>query len=331
MSMRRPIRFWSLLFILGLGAWLRPEGRADQGSLMKHDFSGLAQPGVHRETLDFGEHERKFIVVTPENGASGHRLPVVFFFHGAGGNAEQAMRTYGWAEKAQTEHFLAVFPEGLGAKPDRPGSFLLNPNIWRDGRVGQPAPEINDVGFFAELLRLLEASAPVDQNRIFVTGFSNGAAMTFTLGARFADRIAAIAPVSSQSFARETSLPRPLPVYYLVGMADPLVPYDGRNVRLIWGTRLNHPPIQESLDQWLRLDGCGTAPISENAHEGVDIATYGGPSPGSVIVFTRVEGNGHHWPGTVEPLPEAISGPRLDPFDATDVIWKFFQTHPLSP
>ena len=46
------------------------------------------------------------------------------------------------------------------------------------------------------------AYCPIDQHRVYVTGFSNGAGMTFTLGSRFSDRIAAIAPVSSQSFAK---------------------------------------------------------------------------------------------------------------------------------
>ena len=290
---------------------------------MTADFHDLAKPGIHREVFHSGKYPRKFIFVSPEGSRPDRPLPIVFFFHGAGGSSEQALETYGWAEKANSEHFFAVFPEGLGAHPDRPSSFLLNPNIWRDGRAQQPSPNVNDPGFFEELLDTLEAAIPIDRQRIYVTGFSNGAAMTFTLGARYADRIAAIAPVASQSFARETSLPRPLPVYYLVGTADPLIPYNGGTVRLIWGTIMNHPPIQASLDQWLRLDGCGIQPLSVSDHGVVYTANYG------PIVFTRIKGNGHHWPGTIEPLPEAVSGPRLDPFNATDAIWKFFQDHPL--
>ncbi len=56
---------------------------------------------------------------------------------------------------------------------------------------------------------------------------------------------------------------------------------------------------------------------------------YGPGRDNSEILFTTVEGNGHHWPGTTEPLPGAISGPALDPFHATDQIGDFFKTHPL--
>jgi polyhydroxybutyrate depolymerase len=291
------------------------------------DFAQAGRAGVHRLYFPAGGHRRKFICVTPEGLAPGQPRPVVFFLHGAGGNAEQSLHTYGWAAKAQAEHFIAVLPEGLGARPDQPGNFVLNPNIWRDGRPGQPFPEIDDAGFFTELLDLMEAVLPVDRSRIYVTGFSNGAAMTFTLGGKLAHRIAAIAPVASQSFSRAAALPRVLPVYYLVNTHDPLVPLEGGKVRLPWGAVVEHEPVQRSLEQWLALNECPPSPRASRERDGVFVAEYG-PGPARVV-FTRIEGNGHHWPGTVEPLPESISGPRRDPIRATDEIWRFFQEHSL--
>jgi polyhydroxybutyrate depolymerase len=188
---------------------------------------------------------------------------------------------------------------------------------------------VDDIHFFEVLLDQLQATLPIDPRRIYVTGFSNGAGMSFTLGSRFSNRIAAIAPVSSQSFARIDALARPLPVYYLVGTADPLVPYHGGTVTLPWGNTHTMPPIQDTVNEWIKLDGCPPAPEVISDRDGVRVLRYGLGHADSEILFTIVEGNGHHWPDTKEPLPHAISGPALDPFNATDRIWDFFQRHPL--
>lgn len=293
------------------------------------DFNQLLEPGKHRVSIRVDNHDRKFIFVTPTGFKPGESLPIVFFFHGAGGTAEQASKTYGWVEKANQERFFAAFPEGLPVRPDSEGSFILNPHIWRDERAGLPVRNINDVHFFETLLGRLEATLPIDPHRIYVTGFSNGAGMTFTLGSRFSNRIAAIAPVSSQSFIHIDALARPVPVYYLTGTADPLVPYHGGTSTLPWGNTRALPPVQESVDQWARLDGCPTESQVVSNENGVRVLRYGPGKDNAEVFFTTIEGNGHHWPGSVEPLPHAISGPSLDPFNATDRIWDFFQQHPL--
>jgi len=293
------------------------------------DLNELLQPGKHRVLIRIDDRERRFVFYTPKGFKPGEALPLVFFFHGAGGTAEQAFRTYGWPEKADAENFFVAFPEGLPVRPDGVASFLLNPHIWRDERAGLPASGVNDVHFFEELLNRLEAALPVDPKRVYVTGFSNGAGMTFTLGSRFSDRIAAIAPVSSQSFVHTDTLARPLPVYYLTGTADPLIPYRGGTVTLPWGKARTLPPVQESADTWAKLDGCPPEPQTVSDENGVRVQHYGPGKDGAEVFFTTVEGNGHHWPGTVEPLPHIICGPTLDPFHATDRIWDFFVRHPL--
>jgi len=292
------------------------------------DLTSLLQPGRHVVRLQVDGLDRRFICITPDS-KPGHLLPVVFFFHGAGGSAWQASRTYGWAEKAEKENFFAVFPEGMPVHPDQEASFLINPHIWRDERSDIPVRNVNDVHFFEVLLGKLQATLPIDSHRIYVTGFSNGAAMTFTLGSHYANRIAAIAPVSSQSFVHIDSLVRPLPVYYLTGTADPLIPYNGGSVKMPWGNSRTTPPVQETVDHWAKLDVCPPEPQTVSITDNVRVLRYGPGRDNSEILFTTIDGNGHHWPDTKEPLPHFISGPALDPFNATDRIWDFFKAHPL--
>jgi polyhydroxybutyrate depolymerase len=87
--------------------------------------------------------------------------------------------------------------------------------------------------------------------------------------------------------------------------------------------------VQESVETWARLDGCPSEPQVVSDADGIRVVRYGPGREGAELLFTVVEGNGHHWPDTKEPLPHAISGPALDPFNATDRIWEFFKEHPL--
>ncbi len=288
------------------------------------DWGDLRTPGTHAVTLNSGGHVRSVTCVTPPAITDGKPLPLVFVLHGAGGTGAGAIKVYGWGAKAAAEGFIAVAPQGLPVRPDGIGSFLLNPNIWRDGRSRISDDGVDDIAFFDELLTQVENTLPVDTHRVYVTGFSNGAGMTFTLGGRFADRIAAIAPVASQSFAPPDSLPRAVPVYYLVGTADPLVPFLGGESTLPWGhTKRTTPPIQQTVDTWVHLDGCPTVPQLVRDEGGVRVERYAPGRDGVEILFTVVAGNGHHWPGSREPLPHSIVGPTLDPFNATDAIWDF--------
>lgn len=321
-----------LIFILLLLPLLLP--RVIRASLFADemptttDLKQLVEPGKRLVSIRIDDHDRKFIFVTPTGFKPGESLPIVFFFHGAGGSAQQAARTYGWPEKAEKENFFAVFPQGLGVNPDGSGIF----HVWRDERGNRPGG-INDVHFFEVLLDKLQDAVPIDPRRIYVTGFSNGAGMSFSLGAHFSDRIAAIAPVSCQSFTKIDSLARPLPVYFLTGTADPLILYYGgkTSIPLIpFGKDYQYPPIQDTVDLWVRLDGCPPKPQVVEDEKGVHVLRYGPGRNGAEVLFTTIDGNGHHWPGKPEPLPSAIAGPSLDPFSATDRIWDFFKQHPLS-
>jgi polyhydroxybutyrate depolymerase len=292
------------------------------------NFNLFVTPGAHSGSVPVGDYDRQFVIVTPKDADFDHPAAVVFFFHGAGGSAEQAMQSYGWVEKAKKEHFFVVFPQGLGLRPGAASTFLNNPAVWRDERPGT-SDAVSDVDFFSTLLTKLEEVLPIDHQRVFVTGFSNGAGMTFALGAHFSDRIAAIAPVASQSFVTADTLARPLPVYYLVGGADPLIPFTGGEATTPWGLTRTWPPVQQSVDQWVKLDGCDQKPENGSVHDGVRVQRYRPRHDGAEVIFTVVTGNGHHWPVSVEALPRQISGPALDPFSATDRIWDFFRRHPL--
>lgn len=83
-------------------------------------------PGDHTVTLKVGDLNRRYIVHVPHAFDGKTSLPVVIMFHGGGGTARGAMRETGWAQKADKEGFLAVFPEATSPDPTKPSRFGTN-------------------------------------------------------------------------------------------------------------------------------------------------------------------------------------------------------------
>src|SRR5262245_50351458 len=133
--------------------------------------------------------DRSYLVHHP-SPAPPAQWPVVMFLHGAGATAAWAMTETRLDAAADRNGFLLVLPEGTRPDPTRPPGFLSNPPVWNDGpRRGEMGVErADDVGFLSAVLDDLARHHPIDPARVYVTGFSNGAGMTFRLAAERAER-----------------------------------------------------------------------------------------------------------------------------------------------
>jgi len=286
--------------------------------------------GNYSLTVKVEERTRRYIAHAPPSYDGKKSLPVVIMLHGGGGTAKNTMVETGWTAKADRVDFLAVFPEGTPPDPSRPARFPGNPQTWNDGsgRFYSGEEKVDDVGFVNELIDDLIARFNVDRRRVYVTGFSNGASMAFRLGVELGNRIAAIAPVSGYMWLKRPKLDHPVPLLYIIGSGDPLVPLDGGRVKLPWGKVEQRPPARESVETWVEMLDCPRRGKSVGDREGVKIKTYGPGKSGSEVVFYVVEDMGHSWPGGKRLLPERIVGKTSNRIRANDVIWEFFMKHP---
>ncbi len=284
------------------------------------------------EQVQLGGFDRHFIVHVPPTFDPKRKLPVVIMLHGAGGTGQQAMEQTGWDHKADREDFIAVFPDGVPEFPKRPPSFLFNPQTWNEGSGRHASGKRNDrdVEFIAYIIDAMEAHYGADPNRIFVTGFSNGASMTFRVGVELSNKVAAIAPVAGHLLIHDHQLKRPLSMLYIIGRDDPLELPKGGVLRMR-GEEVEQPPIEQNLAQWRQLDGCPIQPDRAASREGVETITFDNCRDGTEVVEYFIDDMGHVWPGGINRLPARIVGKASDKINATDVIWSFFKAHPKAP
>ena len=292
--------------------------------------SSSIAPGDHPESIKFGGYDRSFLVHVPPRTDSSAKLPVVIMLHGAGGSSEGAARETGWSVEADKDGFLAVYPEALPGKPDLPSSFFGNPRVWSSSGHGRHAAIADDTGFLSAVMDRLIQSYGADPRRIYITGMSSGASMTFRAGIVLANRVAAIAPVAGRLQIDAHELAYPVPLLFIVGTADPLNPIAGGEVKAPWsrGKTEYREPIGDSVGAWRAMLGCTDITRTLVDSGGVKGIEWHKCAKGGVVEYYLVAGLGHVWPGGTSRLPERWVGKASDKLNATAVIWEFFKSHP---
>jgi polyhydroxybutyrate depolymerase len=225
------------------------------------------------------------------------------------------MRETGWTEKADECGFLAVFPEASRPNPSKPANFRHNPQTWNDGS-GRFRTHVDDVRFIGKLIEDLKARFHIDSKRIFATGFSNGASMTYRVGIELSNTVAAIAPVAGALWIENPMPQRPVPLLYITGTQDPLNPIDGGIPRLAIGGRglggRSKPPVEKQIKKWARMLHCSKQPKVIHDRDGVIGINYSSCDNESEVIFYTIDGMGHTWPGGFSILPEAWVGKVSD-------------------
>jgi len=276
--------------------------------------------------------DRRYLLHVPADLDAARPAPLVMMLHGAGGNSDHVARAYGWRELADREGFIAVFPEAT--RRDTTGaaeSAMTNPRLWNDGsgRGFAGRRKVDDIGYLAALLDDVARRCNVDADRVYCTGFSNGASMTFHVGVALSDRFAAIAPISGHLWLADPKPKSPRPMFFLTGDADPLNPLAGGDAPNPWGgPPQKKPAIQKSIDAWVTLLGLDPAKKTSIRDDGkVRVVRYG-DAGSREVVFYVVKNLGHEWPGRPRVLPRRVTGESSNAVDATAFVWDFFKKHP---
>lgn len=168
-------------------------------------------------TWDVDGVKREAIIYAAAKKSEG-KMPVIFDFHGHGGTAKHAARAHhlheAWPEA------IVVYMQGLNT----PGK-LTDPEGKKTGwQSGPGAQNDRDLHFFDAALASIKKDYPVDVNRIYATGHSNGGAFTYLLWAKRGDTFAAFAPVAASAGMYFVDA-KPKPVFHAASEKDPLVTF----------------------------------------------------------------------------------------------------------
>ena len=272
------------------------------------------KPGDYTRELKVGDVTRSYLMHIPPSYDPKKKTPVVLAFHGAIMTAEMMTQFSGLNEKADKAGFIVVYPRAKGS-----GLWLT----WNAGGIWKFANKADDIGFVKALLDELPRVVNVDPKRIYATGMSNGAMMCYRVGAELSERIAAIAPVAGTMIIDEFKPKRSVPVMYFHGTADKMVPF---------GKPTAFRSVEECVQMWVKVNECAKEPKEKELPNKADKLhvtrkTYGPGKNGAEVILYVIAGGGHTWPGM--PPPVSWIGLSTGNISANDLMWDFFQRHPL--
>jgi poly(3-hydroxybutyrate) depolymerase len=224
-----------------------------------------AATGVQNLQVIVAGQTRDFVLSVPTTYSAITKMPLIFAYHGLGGDGSLARQYFG-IERAANNQAIFVYPTGL---PNADGD-----NIWTLSETGI------DVQFFDTLLAEVKSKYCVDSSRVFSTGHSYGGLMTNALGCYRGSTLRAIAPVAGMPPFGNPKCQGPVAAWIAHGDNDPTVDYTTGGV----ATR----------DLYIKLNTCSSTDTPAPVEPSPCVA-YSGCSDGHPVHWC-VHQNGHNWP-----------------------------------
>jgi polyhydroxybutyrate depolymerase len=309
------------------------------------DITAVQKLGVTGEpkTLEHQGRKREYRMHVPKSIDGSRPVPLVLFLHGGGGTAEQASRM-GMTQVADQNDFIVAYPNSIDKH-------------WNDGRLGETFKDheqIDDVAFLTALVEQIQSDYKIDANRIFAAGASNGGFMSQRLAIdrpQIFSAVGVIIATMSEELSKDFKPEFPVSVLFMNGTADPLVPYDGGEVRVELFpqlSRLRNQPKQgrgkcistdDAVKLWLKRNQLDerkakTEMLSDKdqADESqIEYTLWQGGERDTAVALYKVVGGGHAVPGGTQYLPERLIGKTNRDIDGLETIWNFFKDHARHP
>ena len=242
--------------------------------------------------LASAEPGRTFLLHAPPGYTGDASMPLVVALHFFPGDGAALRDMIEMDAQADEHGFLVAYPDGVSAG--------FNALVCCGAE--------DDVGFLKALTAKLIDEWRADPDRIYATGISNGADMSFRAAVEATGVFAAVGPVSGglggPLVERPDFVPKePVSVLSIIGARDQYFGTFQAGLKS-WRERLRCKPVETR--------GKGFTKSTARCADGSDVVVY---------VVTDM---GHSWPGATKgpmAVPDA-------PIVATDLLWDFFAAHP---
>ena len=253
-----------------------------------------AAGGAAASTIVVDGLERTYLVRAPERVVADAPLPLLLVIHGAGGNAARAEAATGLTALSDADGFIVAYPQGTQAA-DVAGEYSWNAGACCANPVKK---NIDDVGFINAMIDDIALAHPVDPERIFVAGFSNGGMLAYRLACELDRRVAGIAVVAGALNVESCDAPAATSVVMIHGTGDQTVPYTGGKTNERTAGRFgqwHNASLADAVSYWSGRDGCTASPITA-VDGGVTRASFDACEEGVSVEVVTIKDGGHVWP-----------------------------------
>jgi polyhydroxybutyrate depolymerase len=237
------------------------------------------------------------IIYRPAGLAQARKVPLLIVLHGLGGSPLSMERATRFNALAAQHGFVVAY---LGS----------------DSTAHPWSPHGDDLAYVNSMIDQLTSQENIDAKRVYVTGFSAGAAFTYIVGCKLSHKVTAIAPVSAVINVKVTapcSLAHPISVLTTIGSRDGA--FHGFAPRVL--------SASGTASFWRAKNHCPRSRPSYTAQVGsAREQLWTGCTNGSSVGLYVIQGGTHIYPEDAEfNLPPSNPDGR---FNASSAIWAFF-------
>ena len=273
------------------------------------------------QTINHNQIERRFYLYVPNNYSANVPTPILFNFHGGGGDPISYMNyTSDMRGLAEANNFILIYPEAI-ADPST-GSIS-----WID-KATNGAPR-DETLFIESIINSVSSNYSVDLDRIYACGYSEGGIFSYELACRLNNYIAGIASVSGSMLTESErsnlgfsncSPQHPTAIMLIPGTNDSNAHSLYQGCCLNWGLDSYYLSVDQITDYWTNYNTTDNNPsVSDvsntNTSDGstVQRKIWSNGQGGVEVQELKIIGGEHEWPGT--------SG-NMD-INANNEIWQF--------
>ena len=265
---------------------------------------------------------RRYRTYVPAGLPVGSTVPLVIALHGGLGTSSQFAANSGLNGFAQSNNFIAVYPDGIGNQPDGTGF-----QTWNGGYCCGPAATqaVDDVAFIRDLVAQLKTTMPIDPGRVYAMGHSNGGILSYKLACDLSGVIVAIGLQAGSNIVTGCQPTNSVSVFHLHGTADTNMPIGGGK-----GSGLSttvFASARGSVDAMAGINGCSvSSPVSlVTSNADVTALSWTGCRSNTEVRFVTVKNASHAWMGHAAQSAGSSSyvGTPYPNLDATRAILSF--------
>ena len=261
-------------------------------------------------TIKVDGEKRKYLL--HESSMPKDLYPLVIALHGGTGSPLNIEEQSLLSLTADQEGFYVCYPEGKH-------------RTWNAGGCCGKAVknDVDDVNFISELIDHLITNYPIDPERVYVTGMSNGGFMSYRLACALSDKIAAIAPVAATMNFEPCNPGEAVPIIHFHSYLDSNVPYLGG----VGDGISDHynPPLLDVLNDWSLYNGCINTTSSKESFSNYDHFSWTSCDSTQSIELYLTQDGGHSWPYGTKPRSKADEPSTA--INANQLMWDFLQKH----
>ena len=265
---------------------------------------------------------RRYRTYVPAGLPAGSAVPLVIALHGGLGTSSQFAANSGLNGFAESNRFIAVYPDGIGNQSDGTGY-----QTWNGGYCCGPAAtqSVNDVAFIRDLVVKLRTTMPIDPRRVYAMGHSNGGILAYKLACELSDVIVAIGFQAGSNVIAGCQPTNPVSVFHLHGTADTNMPINGGKGSGVSTTIF--VAARNAVDAMATVNGCNVSSPKPLVTTNTDVTalSWTGCRSNSEVKFVTVNGATHAWMGHAAQSASSASyvGEPYPNLDATRAILSF--------